>query len=156
MMSRRLAFALLALLLAAPAQAGFDDLVYALESRLGRSTWIPFFGLARSIVRVAHPEGVHDIQLAVFEGRGSLDPLDAERLMNTSVGRDFRPLVRVHSRRQHESTLIYARPLSGDLELVILTNDGDDTVLVRVVVDPDVVARCLDENPRSVALVARR
>ncbi len=155
-MSRCLAFALLAVLLAVPAQAGFDDIVYALEARLGHSTWIPFFGLARSIVRVAHPEGVHDVQLAVFDGKGALDPLDAERLMNTRAGRDFTPLVRVRSRRQHESTLIYARPLRDDLELMVLTNDGDDTVPVRVVVDPDVVTRCLDENPRSVALVARR
>jgi len=39
---------------------------------------------------------------------------------------------------------------------MVLTNDGDDTVLVRVVVDPDIVTRYLDDDPRSVALVARR
>ncbi|HEY3054604.1 MAG TPA: hypothetical protein VGK31_01600 [Thermoanaerobaculia bacterium] len=155
-MSRRLAFALLTLLLAVPAHAGFDDIVYALESRLGHSTWIPFFGLARSVVRIAHPEGVHDVQLAVFDGKGALDPLELERLMNTRVGRDFTPLVRVRSRHQHEATLIYARPLRGYLELMVLSSDGDDTVLVRVVVDPDVVTRYLDDDPRSVALVARR
>ena len=155
-MRRRVVFALLAVALAVPAHAGFDDIVYSLESRLGRSTWIPFFGLARSFVRVAHPEGVHDVQLAVFEGKGRLDPLDAQELMSRHAGRDFMPLVRVRSRRQHESTFVYARPLRGYLELMVLTNDGDDTVLVRVVVDPDIVTRYLDNDPRSVALVARR
>src|SRR5712691_4136942 len=104
-MIRRLTFALLVVLLTSSAHAsGFDDVVYSLESRLGHSTWIPFFGLARTAVRVVHPEGVHDLQLAVFEGKGPLDPLDLQNVMSTRAGRDFSPLVRVRSRRGQEST----------------------------------------------------
>ena len=155
-MSRRLAFALLAVLLAVPAYAGFDDVLYGLQERLGPTTWIPFFGLARTVVRVGHPRGVHDLQLAVFEGKGRLDPLELETLMRLHAGHGYTPLVRVRSRHDRESVFIYARPMRDLIDLIVLTNDGDDTVLVRVVVDPDVVTRYLDENPRSVALVARR
>jgi hypothetical protein len=154
--TRRHGVVLLAVFLAFPAYADFDDVLRGLESRLGETIWIPFFGLARTVVRVGHPRGVHDVQLAVFEGKGAIDPSELEILMRSRAGRDYTPLVRVHSRRQGESTLVYARPHGDLLELLILTNDQDDTVLVRVVVDAAVAMRYLDEDPRSVALVARR
>jgi hypothetical protein len=155
-MIRRITFALLALLLALPVHAEFDDVLAGLRSRLGSTMWIPFFGFARTIVRVGHPRGVHDLQLAVFEGKGSIDPTDLDALMRSRAGRDYTPLVRVRSKHDRESTFIYARPHGDLMELMVLTSDSDDTVLVRVVVDPDVVGRYLGDDPRSVALVARR
>jgi hypothetical protein len=155
-MTRRLGLVLLAILLSVPAYAaGFDDVLAGLESRLGRTTWIPFFGLARTVVRVGHPSGVHDIQLAVFEGKVRLDPADLDSLMRSRAGRDYAPLVRVRSRHDHEATFVYARPNGELIDLMVLTNDGDDTVLVRVVVNPDVVTRYIDNDPRSVAQLAR-
>ena len=155
-MIRRTALLLIALSLAVPAHAGFDDVLDGLRSRLGTTMWIPFFGFARTIVRVGHPRGVHDLQLAVFEGKGRLDPGDLDALMRSRAGRDYMTLVRVRSRREMESSFIYARPAGDLVELLVLTNDGDDTVLVRVVVDPGVVGKYLGQDPRSVALVARQ
>ena len=155
-MTRRLGLILIASLLAVPAHAGFNDVLDGLRSRLGNTMWIPFFGVARTVVRVGHPRGVHDLQLAVFEGKGSLDSAYLDELMRSRAGRDYSPLVRVRERHDRESTFIYARPQGDLMELLVLTSDRDDTVLVRVVVDPDVVARCLGDDPRSVALVARR
>jgi hypothetical protein len=155
-MTRRLALALLVACLAVPAHAGFNEVLGGLESRLGHATWIPLFGIARIGVRVVHPDGVHDVQLAVFEGKGSFDPLDADRLMRSQIGSDYSPLVRVRSKHDREWSFIYAKARGNLMELVVLTNDGDDTVLVRVVVDPEVVSRYVRDDPRNVALVAHR
>lgn len=155
-MTPRVGMALLAIFLSIPAHAGFNDVLAGLESRLGRSMWIPFFGFARTFVRVGHPRGVHDVQIAVFEGKGSLDPAELDTLMRSRAGRDYAPLVRVRSRKQQESTFIYARPHGHLLELLILTNDSDDTVLVRVIVDPNAAMRYLSDDPRSMARFAGR
>ncbi|MGZ8831327.1 MAG: hypothetical protein ACXW2Q_13240 [Thermoanaerobaculia bacterium] len=155
-MTRRVGIALFAIFLSIPAHAGFNDVLAGLESRLGRSMWIPFFGFARTFVRVGHPRGVHDVQIAVFEGKGSLDPAELDTLMRSRAGRDYAPLVRVRSRKQQESTFVYARPHGDLLELLVLTNDSDDTVLVRVVVDPNAAMRYLSDDPRSMARVAGR
>jgi hypothetical protein len=157
MMLRRVAVALVLALLAMPASAGFNEVLNGLEARLGRPTWIPLFGLVRAGVRVLHPEGVHDVQLAVFEGKSHLDSVFADDLMRTRVGNGYTPLVRVRSRNDREWSYIYAKAIGDRLiDLVVLAKDGGDTTLVRVVVDPELVARYLDDNPRNVALVAHR
>lgn len=154
-MIRRAAVVLL-LLAAAPAHAGFNEILDGLEGRLGHTMWIPMFGLVRTVVRIGHPRGVHDLQLAVFEGKGRLDPQELDALMTARAGRGYTPLVRVRSKHDKESSFIYAKNIGDKMELLVLTNDSEDTVLVRVVVDPQVVSRYLDQDPRAVALVARR
>lgn len=152
-MIRRLAVALL-LFAAMPAYAGFNEVLGELEGRLGHTMWIPFFGLVRTAVRVSHPSGVHDVQLAVFEGKGRLDPRDLQQMMSTRAGGGYTPLVRVRERK--ESSFIYARPIGDKLDLLVLTNDGEDTVLVRVVVNPTVAAKYIKTNPQKVGDLARR
>jgi hypothetical protein len=151
----RFAAVLLALVLVAlPASAEFSELARALEHRVGNRTWIPMFGLARTLVRMVHPKGVHDVQLAVFEDARRIDGKDLEKLMRLHAGRGFTPLVTV--RGKNEATFVYARPLKADrLELTVLTQDGSDTVLVRVSVAADVVTRELG-NARQIAQLGRR
>ena len=156
-MLRRVAVALVLASLAVPASAGFNELRDGLEARLGRPTWIPFLGFIRAGIRVIHPEGVHDLQLAVFEGKGHIDSEFADQLIRSRIGRDYTPLVRVRARNDREWSYIYAKPIGDRLiDLVVLAKDGSDTTLVRVVCDPEMVARYLDEDPRNVALVAHR
>ena len=154
-MMRRVTLVLVAVLLALPAHAGFNEVLGGLRSRLGEPTWIPFLSVVRTVVRVGHPRGVHDLQLAMYEGRGAINPSDLEHLMRSQAGRDYAPLVNVRSRRGNESSFIYARPVGDLLELLVLTSDNGDTVLVRVVVDPAMAGQYLKNDPRSVALVAR-
>lgn len=148
-MTRRASLlAVAALLFAAlPLRADFGRLAKLVEHRSGaKRIWIPFFGLARFFVHTAHPEGVHDVQLATFEGGDFRTPvLDAADVL----GEGFRPLVRVHSRRGEESTMVYARPADGDLmTLLILAADGGDTTLVEVTLDAERVAREVMEPER--------
>ena len=140
------------LMTAVPAHAEFPDLARALEGRLGRRTFIPFLGLARTLVRVVSPRGVHDFQLAVFEDAPRLEGLELQQLMERYAGKGFTPMVRVRS--HEETTFVYARPGRGDLlELTVLTRDGQDTVLVRVTVDGKTLAREMGE-PRFAARMA--
>lgn len=155
-MTRRAAAFLLLFLLALPMQADFASIATAIDRHRGvKRVWIPFLGLARIVTWVARPNGVHDVQLATFEGADRLDPHELQRLMAEQAGPGFRPLVRTWSRRSKEWSFIYARPQqSGNrVELMILTHDDEDTVLVRVDMDTRVVARELG-NPRRVARVA--
>jgi len=66
-------------------------------------------------------------------------------------------MIRVHSNRTGELALIWARPVRGGLmEMTILAHDpGDDTVVVRAVVDGEVLAREI-ADPRHASDIARR
>jgi hypothetical protein len=66
--------------------------------------------------------------------------------------------VQVWSRKSNDWSFIYARPSkrADRLELLILAHDKADTVLVRVDVDADMIARELKDRPRHVSNVARR
>jgi hypothetical protein len=159
-MNRRLAVALLAgLVVAAPVYADFASVARALDAQQGmKRIWIPFLGVARALVRVAQPEGVHDFQLATFEGNGDVDPQALKQILQSRIGPGFVPLVQVWSKRSNDYSFIYARPTANmnRLELMILAHDGGDTVLVRVDVDAHVVAREIRDQPRRVSHHARR
>ena len=71
---------------------------------------------------------------------------DLERLLRRGLTADFQPLVRVRSNRSHEWTLIYARPLGNRLEVMLLTHDSSDTVLIRADVDADALSRTVNER----------
>ena len=158
MIRRMLTAATLLLVIAQPAFAGFREIAGTLEGQFGfRRTWIPFLGMARLAVWTVHPKGVHDFQLAVYEKTPDVDARDIERMLERNVAKGFMPLVRVHSARRGEWSFIYARPARNGrtVELLVLTHDGDETVLVRVAADTEVVARELD-NPIEVRQIARR
>lgn len=158
-MTKRLAAALLLSLLTVPMYADFSAVARAIDRQHGvKRIWIPFLGLARFAVRVVAPEGVHDFQLATFEGASNLDPRNLQKIMREKVGEGWTPIVQARSRRSRDWSFIYARPSkSGErMELMILAHDSSDTVLVRVEVDADTIARELRDEPRNVSRHARR
>jgi hypothetical protein len=149
---RLLAALVLITVVAVPARADFHAVAKAIGSQRGmKRIWIPFLGLARFAVWVVSPTGVHDFQLATFEGGRNVDPTDLRHILNTHAGKGFTPLVQVWSKRSNEWSFIYARPgKNGNrFELLVLAKDGDDTTLVRVDVDARVLARHIDA-PRHV------
>jgi hypothetical protein len=158
-MKRHAAFAALFLLIALPLRADFDSLVRAVETIPGlHRVPMPGFGLVRFAVWMVHPEGVHDLQLATFEGKGGdIDPRELERLLRKHADAGYAPLVVAHSRRTGELTLIWARPSSGNtVELLLLTHEPhDETVVLRTVVDVEKVAREI-ADPHTATRVAQR
>lgn len=159
-MSKRVAAALLLLtVVALPLHADFASVARAIDAKSGvKRVWIPFLSIARVAVRLIEPEGVHDFQLATFEGADRLDPRELQQLMRAKVGAGWMPLVQVRSMKSNEWSFIYARPSAGTdrLELMILAHDSSDTVLVRVEVDASKVAHELKDKPQNVTNVARR
>lgn len=159
-MTKRVALALLlAAIVALPLHADFASIARMIDDQNGvKRIWIPFLGLARVVVRVVEPEGVHDFQIATFEGADDLDPKWLHQVLRTQAGPGFVPLVQTWSRRSNEWSFIYARPSANTdrLELMILSHDHEDTVLVRVAVDASVVAREIREKPRDVTQMSRR
>src|SRR4051812_47020482 len=124
---------------ATPARANFDDIVRAVESRYNvHRTWIPMFGLVRFALWVARPGGVSDVQLATFENAHFDDAAGMAEIVRRNAGEPMQQLVQSHSRRDGETTLIYARPLGGDrVALLVFARDHSDTTLVRVVLSMD-------------------
>lgn len=156
-MTRRALLLVVLFLAAAPLYAGFNEVERAIASTRGvKQVSMPFIGLARFCVWIARPAGVHDFQLATFELDGKLDPHQFAAILRSRAGEGFRPLVQVHSRRQGEWSFVYAKPHGENrIELLVFTHDNEDTVLVRVDVDADVIAKEIG-NPRHVQQVAQR
>jgi hypothetical protein len=159
MTKRVLGTLLLLAVVAVPLHADFSSIAKAIDSERGvKRIWIPFLGLARMVVRVAAPEGVHDFQLVTFEGTEAVDPRRLGDIIRTQAGPGFTPLVQTWSKRSRDWSFIYARPSASGkrLELIVLAKDNENTVLVRVDVDANKVARELRSRPREVSHVARR
>lgn len=160
MIKRLLLAALLMVSVALPLHADFNAVARAIDSQDGVSRiWIPFLGVARAVVWVVQPEGVRDFQLVTFRNRGDVDPRELQEIMRAKAGAGFKPLVQVWSRQSNEWSFIYAKPSADGnrIELMVLAHDNDEqTVLVRVDVDANVLARELSERPRHVSHMARR
>jgi hypothetical protein len=159
-MTKRLLIAALLLSLTLPAFAGgFDDIARAIDGHRGaKRVWMPGLGLARFLVWIVRPKGVHDFQIATFKGTDDIDPHDLNAVMESHVDRGFTPMVRTWSKRSGEWSFIYARARenSDRVELMVLAHDDEDTVLVRVDVDASIVAREMNVTPRNVSRYARQ
>jgi hypothetical protein len=158
MNKRLLVASLLFATVALPLHADFNAVARALDAQDGVSRrWIPFLGLARAVVWVVRPQGVRDLQLVTFRSDGDVDPHDLQQIMQTKAGPGFKPLVQVWSRRSGDWSFIYAKPSpeGNRIELMVLSHDNEDTVLVRVDVDAEVLARELEDRPRGVTRMAR-
>lgn len=157
-MTKRLIAAVLVAAFALPLHAGFADVARALDRQKGVSRiWIPFLGIARAAVRVVEPKGVYDFQLVTFRGGSNLDAAHVQQIVRKHAGRGYLPLVQAWSRKKGDWSFIYARPSRDGkrIELMVVAHDQSETVLVRVDIDAEVVARELGE-PRNVTHVARR
>lgn len=156
-MTRRLGVALLLVaFIAVPMYADFASIARAIDSHPGvKRVWIPFLGVARFAVWVVRPEGVHDFQLVTFEGADRLDPQELQNILRTQIGPGYSPLVRAWSRKKGEWSFVYAKPVGQRIDLVILSHDDEDTVLVRVDVDATIIAREIEMHPREVHAAMR-
>lgn len=153
-MNRRLIIAMLLVAVAMPASADFKAVERSLRTQLGRPMMIPFIGLARFATWIVSPHGVHDFQLAVWEdSRKEIDltAADLEETLRSGLSPDFQPVVRVREnhRRGGEWTFIYVRAQGERFELLLLTHDHSDTVLVRAEVDAAELSRTINDPNSS-------
>jgi hypothetical protein len=129
-----LVFVALALAAAPAGDPDFDALVKGIETHYGvKRTNIPMFGLVKLIVKVARPEGVKQIDLALFEDV-RINPQNAgavDAMVRSAVSDRWRSMVRVRS-RDGESSYIYYRPDGRDYQLLVASFDGDEASVVQL------------------------
>jgi hypothetical protein len=154
-MKRAAIVVLACLAIALPLRADFDAIVRAIESGSGlRRVNVPFLGFARFLVWVAQPKGVHDFQLATWEGETSLDRREIGSIVRNRVGKGFSPIVETVSRRSGEWAFIYAKPHGASaVEMILVTHDSSDTVVLRAVIDAETFAQDF-QHPTSLKRVA--
>ena len=130
----------------------FDAIVERLRSHYHKSP-VRMLGFASFAANRFHVGGAKNMRNAVFE---DLDPAlnpsagDFDAFMQQIAGSEFRPLVRVVSRRDGEQTFIYARPAGDDYETLIVSLEGDEASVVKIRMSPDAMSRWV-EKPDEMA-----
>jgi hypothetical protein len=142
---------LLILCTATLASAGDNDfraVVHAIEGHYGvHHMHIPLLGVAMFFAR---PSGVSGLKLAVFEDfDGHTDPSEVRRIIENSLGEEWHPFVRVHSRNDSnadgETTLIYANLADGKMRMMIVNVEPSEATVVELKVDEHGIKRWLRE-----------
>jgi hypothetical protein len=132
----------------------FDRLVRSLKSHDDvEVTSPPMMWLARLVVKAAQPEGVLDVRLATFEGRGlSTVAGDASfsKLLQRVADDGWSPLVKVRSKKNGELSAVHVRQHRGRLSLLVVSISRGDGVVVEATVKPETFSRWLGE-PRLIA-----
>lgn len=145
--TRAVALALAVAVVPAVASAGdkeFDAVVRHIQTQYHakKQGSIPF--LARMVLKVAHPAGVKSFKLTTLEqisgvdGNAGLDAVVREHLAD-----DWRPLVRVYSRKERTQTYVYLRDRGNDVEIFVVAVDDEEATVVKAKVDVDSVAEFL-------------
>jgi hypothetical protein len=141
---------LIALSLASPVvmpASEFDWITRDFARQSGaRQVHIPFFGLARLAVSVAHPAGVSALKLAVFESPNGVSG-DFSRIADTTLGSGWKPIVRVRDQSGDISN-IYVQPDGKYLKLIIATLDKSNAVFVQLRIMPEQLIKFVDEHKR--------
>lgn len=129
---------------AAAADHEFRGVVHAIEKTYGvHHMRIPLLGVAMFFAR---PEGVSGVKLAIFEGfEMPADARDVSSLLESSLGSDWHPFVRVHSKSDGETTLIYTNPSGGKMRMMIVSLEQSEATVVEVNVSEKAIKAWLRE-----------
>lgn len=122
----------------------FRGVVHAIEATYGvHHMHIPLLGVALFFAR---PEGVSGMKLAVFENFSA--PADTEnvlRVVESALGEGWHPFVRVRSRSEHETTLIYTNPSGGKLRMMIVSLEASEATVVELNLGDRAIKKWLKE-----------
>lgn len=122
----------------------FKSVVKAVETTYGiHHKHIPMMGVA---LKFSPDHEARSMKLAIFEGgpmRGNLANL--EKLVSSNLGPDWSPFVRVWSRRDRESVVIYAKPSGSGMRLMVTCLDQDESVIMSVDVNEKALRDWIDE-----------
>jgi len=139
---------LLLLMIAVPlASAGdneFRGVVRAIEGTYGvHHTHIPLLG---AMMFFARPAGVGGLRLAVFEDfELPTGAADFSRVVENSLGPDWHPFVRVRSRSDGETTLIYTSPSGGKMRMMVVNLEPSEATVVELSLSERAIRHWLKE-----------
>jgi hypothetical protein len=139
---------------AAFASDDFKSVVKAVETSYGiHHKHIPMMGV---VLKFTPNHEARSMKLAIFEPgpmRGDLASL--EQVVSRNLGPDWAPFVRVWSRRDRESVVIYAKPSASGIRLLVTCLEQDESVIMSVDVSEKALRDWIDE-PTGMAHRARR
>jgi hypothetical protein len=120
--------------LACAGDAEFKGVVRAIESNYKvHHMHIPFLGFALFLAR---PAGFGGVKLAVFERFPALaDTSEVSRLVEGTLGSDWHPFVRVHSKGGNgngESTVIYVNPTESNMRMLVVSVESSEATVVEL------------------------
>jgi len=93
--------------------------------------------------------GVKGFKIVLFEDQqvfSSNPDSDLDDVIQSAGEHGWQPLVKSYSRRGHEHNYIYARTEGKDLKLLIVNVEPGEAVVIQVKINPDKLARFVDEN----------
>ena len=148
-MNRLLILTALLLTSAAFASDDFKSVVKAVETSYGiHHKHIPMMGVA---LKFAPTHEERSVKLAIFEAAPEHGDLaNLQQVIAKSLGSEWSPFVRVWSRRDRESVVIYAKPSGNGMRLMVTCLDQDESVIVSVDVSEKSLRDWIDE-PASMA-----
>ncbi|HLH10216.1 MAG TPA: hypothetical protein VKW78_23485 [Terriglobales bacterium] len=122
----------------------FKSVVKAVEAHYGiRHTHIPMMGLA---LKFSPDHQARSLKLAVFEsGPAEGDLADLQQVVANSLGNNWVPFIRVWSRRDRESVVIYAKPSGSAMKLFIASLEPDESVVMSLDVDESSVRQWISD-----------
>jgi hypothetical protein len=134
-----------------PARAG-DEEFHSLVERMSayyQKRPMRFMGLMNFISNRFTPPGVSHFQMVIFDDIDSSrtpPSEDLESSLANLVGPSYQPFVRVEEVRGGEWTCIYIRESGKSrFEMVIVSIDSSDAVLMKMQLTPDALREWVDE-----------
>lgn len=141
-----------ALLAAGPARGGekeFKRVVARLADHYQtRPMGTGFLGF---LMRCFSPSGISGLRMAVFERADHVArPLegDFDAFLKDTLGPDYALVVQVRSNRHAERTSIFAREIKGGTEMVIVTAEAREAVVMTMKLDAAAMVRWMEEPGR--------
>jgi hypothetical protein len=121
----------------------FRGVVHAIEGTYGvHHTHIPLLGAALFLAR---PAGI-GMKLAVFENfKAPADAADLIPVVEHSLGPGWHPFVRVRSRADGETTLIYTYPSGDKMRMMIVSIEPSEATVVELNLSDRAIERWLKE-----------
>jgi hypothetical protein len=141
----------MAIFLAAASGAAKDREFHEVVARLSdayHTKPMHSMGLLSFVVRFAHPEGVSGIRIAIFD---NIDPnlgsgaRDLDGLLQSTLGPEFQPFVRVHSNRDGETTYIYARDTKAGGEMLRVVMEPREAVVMKMRLKPEAMKEWIND-----------
>jgi hypothetical protein len=106
-------------------------------------------GFAGLVVKFWHVGGVKSLKAAIFEDQ-HLDATDADarldEIVQSAGEHGWHPLVKSYSRRSGEHSFIYAKDEGKEVKLLIVSVEPNEAVVIQVKLDPDKMAKFMDED----------
>jgi hypothetical protein len=138
----------------APANAAdreFKDVVAAISEEFQtKPTHIPMMGLVSGVMKVVHPAGTKQLDVAMFEdldaSRGS--GRDLAESVRSVVGRWMQPVVqdRQMNNGQDQTTLVYMFEKGKDVNVLTVIVERDGTIVTEVRLNPEVMSKWLSSS----------